>query len=523
MSLARTIKNALGVGLQEPASGDEAPRDRDLAYELNRWERYTWRRTLEELGEESKRIDEWIEKRPAWPLLVRELWGRLYTGDELPESVKPKRWATTVHDAATTLPEFHQLLDLCRDIRFDAGIAAVALGKQLDAALDPEETGENDGDGDGEEGDGDQDGGGGAGGGAGGEGGNDPDQDGNGPQEPGQGDSDGNDGDQPPKEPPAGPDPSKIRQALREACQQASDDINRDRNAMAALGCGWGSEPGEANVQAHSKEMLALAKRLREDKRLAEIAELAGRFTMIARQKKLESCERAGAELVDVTLGRDPSLLMPTELMRLRRRALRLDMLRRLFEGAALIYEVEGEAYKGKGPMVILVDASSSMSGEKDKWAKAVALALRNTAAREKRPAHIVVYNHGIKAEYTENGDLKALLDTIDLMPSGGTDWIAPFNRGREMIDADDREWEDADLIMITDDECGVPNDWKEAWNEWRKKRGVNCLGVILPAGYYGMPSADNSTLSQIADRVLVLDPRKNASAAAERIIEVAI
>jgi uncharacterized protein with von Willebrand factor type A (vWA) domain len=163
------------------------------------------------------------------------------------------------------------------------------------------------------------------------------------------------------------------------------------------------------------------------------------------------------------------------------------------------------------------------MSGEKDKWAKAVALALRNTAAREKRPAHIIVYNHGVKAEYTENGDLGALLDVIDLQPSGGTDWIAPFDRGREMIDADDGEWEDADLIMITDDECGVPDDWKTAWNDWRKKRGVQALGVILPAGYYGTPDGDNSTLKQITDRVLVLDPKKNLTKAAERIIEVAV
>ncbi len=117
---ANAALEAIGV---KPKREPKPPKARDtLAFRLNRWEKYTWRKALEGLGVEARAVESWMDKRPEWPLLARELFGRLYTGDDLDEVARPAPWAMRVHDAASELPEFARLLDLCRDSRIDSGV-----------------------------------------------------------------------------------------------------------------------------------------------------------------------------------------------------------------------------------------------------------------------------------------------------------------------------------------------------------------------------------------------------------------
>src|SRR5262249_2348747 len=96
-----------------------------------------------------------------------------------------------------------------------------------------------------------------------------------------------------------------------------------------------------------------------------------------------------------VRMGSDLERMLPSEVLGLprHRRALHLDFLRRFAEGELLEYELI--AASSRGPMVVCVDGSSSMSGSKEIWAKAVALTLMEIARREKRRCLAIVFSSG--------------------------------------------------------------------------------------------------------------------------------
>jgi uncharacterized protein with von Willebrand factor type A (vWA) domain len=75
--------------------------------------------------------------------------------------------------------------------------------------------------------------------------------------------------------------------------------------------------------------------------------------------------ERASEETFDVELGRTLDRLLPPELLALRHPTLRRDLLRRHAEGQLLCYRLRGADERGRGPMIVCLDGSSSMAGEK--------------------------------------------------------------------------------------------------------------------------------------------------------------
>ena len=72
---------------------------------------------------------------------------------------------------------------------------------------------------------------------------------------------------------------------------------------------------------------------------------------------------------------------------------LELDTLRRIAERQALCREHHAVEPVGKGPIIVSVDESGSMEGEKAHTAKALALALAWVARRQRRWCGLVAYS----------------------------------------------------------------------------------------------------------------------------------
>ena len=60
-----------------------------------------------------------------------------------------------------------------------------------------------------------------------------------------------------------------------------------------------------------------------------------------------------------------------------------------------LQYRLREDEQKGKGPMVVCIDVSSSMQGDKELWAKAVSLTLMDIARRQRRLFRAVLFSSG--------------------------------------------------------------------------------------------------------------------------------
>ena len=89
--------------------------------------------------------------------------------------------------------------------------------------------------------------------------------------------------------------------------------------------------------------------------------------------------------MYEVGVGAELSRLLPHELLALRHPILRRDFTRRFVEAELLQYALRAVEEKGKGPMIVCLDGSSSMAGDKEIWSKAVSLTLLDIAQRQRR------------------------------------------------------------------------------------------------------------------------------------------
>ncbi len=250
-------------------------------------------------------------------------------------------------------------------------------------------------------------------------------------------------------------------------------------------------------------ERLELGRRLARNRKLGELARMVGRFKLDARALRRKTLDRGAAEAYDIERGADIGRLIPAELLALHHPGLVRDFRRRLLEGQVLQYRLRDDEQKGKGPMVVCVDVSSSMQGEKELWAKAVSLTLADIARRRRRLVRAVLFSSGentlkvldLNRERRYQPDLARLMELAEYFPGGGTDFERPLSAAIELIERKDLKR--ADIVIITDGEAQVSEQWLARLNQSRERLQFKIFAVLVDIG-----SSELSTLARFADRV---------------------
>src|SRR5438309_1821697 len=153
---------------------------------------------------------------------------------------------------------------------------------------------------------------------------------------------------------------------------------------QAGLGAGGRTSPGR---------QIELGRRLATNPKLRKLAAAVGRMREQALALRRSPFERASEEVFDVRLGKDLERLLPPELLALHHPLLRRDFARRLVEGRLLSYALRGADERGRGPMIVCLDGSGSMAGDKEIWSKAVALTLLEIARRQPRSFRFICFS----------------------------------------------------------------------------------------------------------------------------------
>ncbi len=309
----------------------------------------------------------------------------------------------------------------------------------------------------------------------------------------------------------AGVDESAVRSALRRGIAQVSEEIADAQEALRVLGCGR----GEGATSSMSPEVaLQVARRVRGSKRLQDLVELAGRMILTARAKRAARTDYARSEVVGVEPTGDIAALLPSELMALSDPTMTAALYRRVLERSALGYRMAGSERSAKGPIVVVIDQSSSMGeGHRDTWAKAVALALLDAAVAQRRAFGIVLYNGGVMFEQVWDPAKVSPLELIDVLstaPSGGTRW-APALRAAETILRSVPAFKTADVIHITDGDADVDDGLLLA------RGGLLALGATTYGIAIGAPTA---ALAKASDSVVRIDDVSADSAAVDLIFD---
>lgn len=256
------------------------------------------------------------------------------------------------------------------------------------------------------------------------------------------------------QQPPSDVDDAALRKSVSVACEKSSGAIDQQRETKEALSgigfktAGKGSAKGAPMEQPRPRE---LAARLASDDRLRRIALLAGRFKRIAARKQRAKVKHGTDEVTDVEMGSELSRLLPVELAGLLHPRRRTALMRDLVEHRALQYRMEGSESLGKGPLVVCLDKSGSMSGPSDIWATAVALALLEIAHRQRRQFALLAFDARVKHEVIVKPGDPLPEDALFIGCAGGTEICRVLARGLEIIRTNPGALKKADLVLITD------------------------------------------------------------------------
>ncbi|HTW89580.1 MAG TPA: VWA domain-containing protein, partial [Candidatus Binataceae bacterium] len=239
------------------------------------------------------------------------------------------------------------------------------------------------------------------------------------------------------------------------------------------------------------------------NRRLGELARLVGRLKHEARAVKHKLLERGVAEAYDIERGNELGRLIPSELVALHHPGLARDFGRRLIEGELVQYRLRDDQQKGRGPMVVCIDVSSSMQGDKELWAKAVSLTLMDIARRQRRLFRAVLFSSGdeslkvldLNRERRYQPELKKVLEMAEYFPGGGTDFERPLTQALALIEH--KKLKRGDIVIITDGESQVSPEFLRHLRERKDELGFSIFAVLVDLG-----SSELSTLAQFSDRV---------------------
>jgi uncharacterized protein with von Willebrand factor type A (vWA) domain len=271
-----------------------------------------------------------------------------------------------------------------------------------------------------------------------------------------------------------------VRKAARQAAQQGARAAEDAQQAMAA----WGLDPG-AMSRVPVGERIAFASQLSTE-RFRRMGELIGRMRNLGRARQREKLRRHADELHSVSIGKDLEHVLPTELAALGHPLRRLDFGRRYLEGGLLQYELRPRPKNAKGPIICLVDASGSMAGPPMEWAAAVGLALLDISRSQKRD-FAAAYFRGPGAELetfrfprTGGYDPRDILRFATVGANGGTSFEEPLGWAFDV--QGEGTFKAADIVMVTDGECQVSDEFHERLMAAKKERGARIFSFLLGA-----------------------------------------
>jgi uncharacterized protein with von Willebrand factor type A (vWA) domain len=282
----------------------------------------------------------------------------------------------------------------------------------------------------------------------------------------------------------------KVAQQLEEATEEAEA-------WGSALGTGQRSPPGQK---------LELGKRLAGNEKLKKLARMVGRMKFHAMALRKKVFERSSEEVLEVERGDSLQRLLPHEMFALHHPILRKDFQRRFLDQELLQYSLRGVEEKGKGPMIVCLDGSSSMAGDKEIWSKAVTLTLLEIARRQRRLFRSICFSSAetplqvLDLNPREHYEIKTknVLDLAEYFPGGGTDFQTPLDAALECLEQS--RFKKGDIVFITDGECQVSPEWADQFRRQKETLGFSLFSILIDVG-----SSSLGTLKEFSDRITTI------------------
>lgn len=279
-----------------------------------------------------------------------------------------------------------------------------------------------------------------------------------------------------------------------QAIDEAVEESIKVKDSLISLMGGSSAGKGDAELKkVPLREQLAVADQVAMDPKMQEIAEWAGRFQEVAREKQktnyVEAIERRG-----VTIGNEMERLLPMELGLYSNDSTKKDFLRRFAEGNTMQFEQKKRENLGKGPIIFCLDQSGSMK-LLDNQSKGFILALLSIAKKQRRDLCVLLFSTTIQKEVFTKGKITSneLARLARTFLGGGTDFTLSLQSALEVIE--DSTFKHADVIFVSDGEDEVSESFLIEFNDKKKQKEFNVLTLAI--------GKDTAVAESFSDRVL--------------------
>lgn len=271
--------------------------------------------------------------------------------------------------------------------------------------------------------------------------------------------------------------------AVASAMKGASQSVQEYKDACEAMG--WGEGEGMNDGKIDPARVSKMMERVNKSQNLKKILEWAGRFKIVASSCQREKIDTGNDELVGVVPNDAIHNLLPQELAYLDDELLEPIFFSRLMEKKTLCRQYEAKEPQGRGPIVVIVDESGSMSGQRIETAKGMMLAIGWIARKQKRWLTLGAFSHGpagrIETFDTGAWDENRMLGWMEGFINGGTSLDLPFKTIPDYLDRlPNCPKGKIDFILITDGEMGCSEELKASFTKWKLENKVRLLSIII-------------------------------------------
>ncbi|KOR24369.1 VWA domain-containing protein [Clostridium sp. L74] len=276
-------------------------------------------------------------------------------------------------------------------------------------------------------------------------------------------------------------DIENLSKEMAEAFNEAEEEVREATSYIKDWGLG--DKPNKSSKISFSDKVGAL-ERIRKSKKLKELSDIIGRFKESALKDQKNKHKDGAAAIKSVKIGNDIIHTLPSEKMLLVNKTTKKEFYRKFNQKQLLQHELESDKLKAKGPMVICIDMSSSMKGIKEKWSKAVAIALLEIAQQQKRNFAAILFNEDATEPIIIEKDKKdpeKILDIAERFDGGGTLFETPLEKALEVIEQS--KFKKADIVFITDGHSYTHPDFINKFNKMKDDKEFKVLSVLIYAG----------------------------------------
>ncbi len=280
------------------------------------------------------------------------------------------------------------------------------------------------------------------------------------------------------------------------AFDEASLQVAETSDLVEAWGLGEG---GKSRVSYQNKK--DAIERIRKSSKLKKLTDLIGRFKESAITEQKKKTKHGAVDISSVTLGNKIEDILPSEKMMLSNEATKKDFYNKYTENRNMVYSKESNKSKNKGPIILCCDESGSMEGDREMWSKAFTMGVLEIAQIQKRDFAFIAYDSRAndpiiikKGEISPDKVITICEEFLD----GGTSFESPLRKALELIK--DSTFRNADLLFVTDGDCGVSDNFKKEFKRIKEEKEFACKGILVDMGSW---RSSDATLKEFCDDVV--------------------